>query len=442
MSTPLLEAANRYLDRDCSRFHMPGHKGAPLPALGAVTRYDLTEVQGLDSLYHADGPIADLERRYSALYGTAGSLLSAGGSTLCIQAMLALACPPGAKLLAARGVHTAAVNAMALLDLRPVWIYPDCDLETGLASTVSPKQVRAAVEANPDCAAVCVTSPTLTGQISDIAAISAICHRQGIPLLVDNAHGAHLRFLSPSLHPIGLGADLCCDSLHKTLPVLTGGALLHVGNPACLPRAKERMALFGSTSPSYPVMLSADLALDYIASRLPGDLFAVGGRLRELSRRARDRGFLLPAGSLDPLRLTLGFSGLGYRRGDFAGHLAHCRVEPEYLSDHLCVLMAGGGNTARDFDRLRRLIEEARPRSPLAVPPAPPRPTPAVLTLRQAMFAQARSLPVDSARGHIASGMVTPCPPGVPLVVGGEMLSPEIIASLKNSGILHVNVIK
>ena len=442
MSTPLLGAANRYLREGRSRFHMPGHKGMPLEGLGDITRYDLTEAGGLDSLYHAAGAIAETEAAFTKLYGTAASFLSAGGSTLCIQAMLALAAAPGSKVLAARGVHTAAVNAMALLDLQPVWIYPEQDALTGLAGTVSPQAVEAALQKHPDVSAVYITSPTYYGVLSDIAGIKAVCGRYGVPLLVDNAHGAHLKFRTPSLHPVDLGADLCCDSLHKTLPVLTGGALLHVCDERYVRRAKERMALFGSTSPSYLIMLSADAALPYLRDRAGEDIARVSHTISSLSDRARQKGFLTPRGVLEPLRLTLGFSPLGCTAEAFYAHLQSCRIEPEYLGGGYCVLIAGPQNSGEDFRRLREAIDTLPPQPPLPVPGVRLLPAEQVLSPRQAAFRDSGPVPVAQAVGQVAGGMVAPCPPGIPIVIGGERIDRDCAQALKNCGIRTVNVIK
>jgi len=442
MTTPLLEAVRRYMEAAPARLHIPGHKGTAIPPVGDAARYDLTEVTGLDSLYHPEGPIAGTEARYTRLYGTSGTLLSAGGSTLCIQAMLALACAPGDKLLAARGVHTAAVNAMALLDLHPRWLYPPVDAATGLALAVTPGAVEEGLAAHPDARAVYLTSPSMFGVISDIKEIGEICRRHGVPLLVDNAHGAHLKFLSPSLHPMDLGADICCDSLHKSLPVLTGGALLHIGNPAFLSGAKERMALFGSTSPSYLILLSMDGALPYLEEQAAEDAAGVSSRMGVLAERARAGGFLLPPGVRDPFRLTLGFGGLGYSREDFAAQLARCRVEPEYLGDQVCVLMAGGPTAPGDYARMERLLELPPKGPPLPVAAFPSSPPRQALPPRQGTFAQTEPVSLDNAAGRVAGSTVTPCPPGIPLVIAGEVLTPELVEALKNSGNFRINVIK
>ena len=266
MSTPLFSAIDRLRRQGFSRFHTPGHKGRDCGFLTPVTPWDFTEVRGADSLFEASGPIAETEARCTALYRTGGTFLSAGGSTLCIQAMLALVRPLGGKLLLGRNAHASAIKTMALLDLRPVWLTQDLAPD-GFPAPVTPAQAEAALAAGGDYAGVYVTSPDYFGRLTDIAGLAEVCHRYGVPLLVDNAHGAELFFTGENRHPMALGADLCCDSLHKTLPVLTGGALLHVGATPLAEkygfagRAKEAMGLFGSTSTSYLILLSMDRLL-------------------------------------------------------------------------------------------------------------------------------------------------------------------------------------
>ena len=442
MSTPLLGAVEEYLRKDRARFHMPGHKGLALPVIGQAAAYDITEVEGADSLYEASEAIAETERRYAALYGAAGSFLSAGGSTLCIQAMLALAAPPGSRLLVGRGAHTAAINAMALLDLHPVWLYPDMDAVTGLPMALTAPMVRAALAEQPDILGVYLTSPDYFGTIAEIEQIAAVCCEHHIPLLVDNAHGAHLAFCEPSLHPIRLGADLCADSLHKTLPVLTGGALLHSGSPRFLAGAKRAMALFGSTSPNYLVLLSADAALPYLQTKAAADFAYCAQRIAALKTKASAIGYLLPTGVIDPYRLTLGFGGIGYTSAEFGQKLRACGIEPEYLSDRFCVLMASGFTTAQNFDRLEQALDNIPPRRALAAPPlqAVQHPQKAC-SLREAALAPFQTLPLEQAIGGVASRAVTPCPPGIPVVVPGEIVDEAVCALLKNGGISHVDVV-
>ena len=450
--TPMRAGVDAYLARQAARFHMPGHKGALPHPFAQVAPYDITEVAGVDSLYEAEGIIRQTEDVYRALYGSAGSFLSAGGSTLCIQAMLALAKLPGnapAKILCGRGVHTAAVNAMALLDWTPVWLYPDARDAHGLTGAIAPQAVAQALAQDADIAAVYLTSPNYYGVLCDIAAIAAICRQYGVPLLVDNAHGAHLKFLPQSLHPMDLGADVCTDSLHKTLPVLTGGALLHIGRAEYCADAKRKMALFGSTSPSYLIMLSADMALEYLHDRAAADTRRVAGIIAELAELAAVQGFTLPGAGwqTDPLRLTLGFRPLGFAAQDFGDYIRARGIEPEYLGESYCVLLASPTTADADLARVRAAITQAAANSPKRADDATVTATAwekpiAAMSLREAMFAPTERVAVAESAGRVASGLCAPCPPGIPLVVPGEKISDNMVRALKNYGIFCINVVK
>ncbi len=420
----LSQAVSSFRQKKLAPFHMPGHKGRPPYETADFFSCDITEVAGADSLYQADGAIARLEQEYARLYGAAASLLSAGGSTLCIQTMLALVLREGDRLILSRTVHRAAVAAMGLLGVEPVWVWP-----------VPPAQIEQALKENPAAAAVFVTSPDYSGQLCDLAAIGGICRRWGKPLLVDNAHGAHLAFLPQSLHPMQLGADLCCDSLHKTLPVLTGGAMLHIKNPALAPVAKQVMALFGSTSPSYPVMLSADRALPYLKGAFKEELAALCRQLERLRRAAVRRGFTLPALPADPMRITLGYRGMGYSDAAFGHAVRAYGIEPEYNAGGVCVLMASPQNTGEDLARLSELITALPPLDPLAYAPPLPGPLAVAMGLRQAMLAPRAALPNTPAlAGRGAAAPLSVCPPGIPLAVPGEILTAAALDALKISG--------
>ena len=242
MDTPIYDFLRRYNGADMARFHMPGHKGKPF--LGCEP-LDITEVHGADALYEADGIIAQSEANATALFGSRRTLYSTEGSSQCIRAMLylALTCRPSGTapfIVAARNVHKAFVYAAALLDFEVVWLWPE-ESSSLCACPVSPENLEKTLAALPaPPAAVYLTSPDYLGGMADIATLAKICHAHGTVLAVDNAHGAYLRFLSPSRHPLDLGADLCCDSAHKTLPVLTGGAYLHIGK--CAPAAMAERA--------------------------------------------------------------------------------------------------------------------------------------------------------------------------------------------------------
>ncbi len=439
MQTPLQRALEEYIRADWARFHMPGHKGAALEPFGGLMAYDVTEVEGTDSLFEDDGPLRELEDWFTELYGTSRTVLSAGGSTLCIQAMLKLVARPGGVVLAGRNIHNAAVNAMALLGLEPVWLYPQREGER-LIGRIAPETLARALKEHPDACAVYLTSPDYFGVMQDLPALSALCHQAGVPLLVDNAHGAHLKFLQPSLHPMDLGADLCCDSLHKTLPALTGGALLHCRRPQWVPRLKESMTVFGSTSPNYLIMLSCDRTAGFLREDGPRRLQETAERCSQLRQLARERGFSVPEHS-DPMRLTLTLAGTQFDKESFRPLLREHGIMEEFLSDSGCVLLLSPFNREEDFARVERLLRS------VTVEPRPVTPWPMLYpqkacSLREALLAPRETLPIEQCAGRVAAQVKSPCPPGIPLVVPGERLQENEIKTLKSYGIYTMDVIK
>ncbi len=439
MNSPLFAALSRYLDKRRERLHMPGHKGLLPAPLDGCAPFDVTELPDTGCLYDGEGAPVETEALFSARYGSGATLLSAGGSTLCIQAMLALYCPEGAKLLMTRAAHHAAVNTAALLNLEPVWLFPDEVTGVQTPARISPQAVEAALSAQPDIAAVYLTSPDYFGTLCDISAIAGITHRFGKPLLVDNAHGAHLVFFE-NRHPMALGADACCDSLHKTLPALTGAALLHLKDAAYAEEARRRLATFGSTSPSYLVMLSADLLLPQWES-LKGGYAALAQNVARLSAHARKKGVWAACANLqapaDPVRIALLFAE-GQR--DAARLLAaQCGLEAEYLSSRHMVLIPGPQN---DLLPVKTLIDRLPPLSEAPSLPQPFCQPERVLALRRAVLSPAEHLPLHQALGRVAAAPVSPCPPGVALLMPGEQLDGITAGALKCAGIESLFVVK
>ena len=326
MNTPVVDFVRRYAQQRTTRMHMPGHKGrGPL----GCEELDITEIAGADELYEAEGIIAQSEANATQLFGTARTYYSTEGSSQCIRAMLRLALqmrPAKAGrpvLLAARNAHKALLYAAALLDFDIQWLWPAPDAAGALCTC--PVEPEALASALDELSAegrtpfgVYLTSPDYLGFVQDVAGLSAVCHAHGLPLLVDNAHGAYLHFLKEgSRHPIQLGADLCCDSAHKTLPVLTGGAYLHLGPSVQADEAAVRnaLALFGSTSPSYLILQSLDAANAVLADSFREKLDICRWRLGMLCREldALRPGLVLPltGAHREPLKLTLDAAALG-----------------------------------------------------------------------------------------------------------------------------------
>ena len=423
---PLYTALVRHGERGRASFHTPGHKGSPAALPRGLMSLDFTELPDTDSLYDASGPILKAERKAAALFGTARTCFSAGGCTLCIQAMLRLAAPHGGKILCSRVIHRSAVNAMALLGLEPVWALPG-----GVAEAAS----------RPGFAAVYVTTPDYYGRLMDLGPVAAACRAHGVPLLVDCAHGAHLMFTQPALHPLRFGASITADSAHKTLGVLTGGAWLNVGDARYAAGAKRAMALFGSTSPSYPVLASLDLAREWLQAH-PGAYPPLQKKVEEIRAFASSRGIGLPKGPCDPTRITLNTASVGLTGVQAAQRLRNAGIEPEYADAAYVVLIATPFNTDGDFARLKAALAELPVGAPLSAEPELPPLPPVAAGLREAVLAESEPVPLSAAAGRIAAEAACPCPPGVPVVMPGERITREAVRFLRRYGIPGINVLK
>ncbi|MBQ2385111.1 MAG: PLP-dependent transferase, partial [Clostridia bacterium] len=416
MKTPIADFVSEYASKQISRFHMPGHKGKGL--LGCE-RLDITEICGADVLYSPDGIIAESESNATALFGTRHTYYSAEGSSLTIKAMLALIkkkAPASrrARVLAARNVHKAFVYACALLDIDADWLFP-ASYSHLCACKIAPEQLDEALKAAkilPD--AVYITSPDYLGSVSDISGLSSVCHKHGVPLLVDNAHGAYLAFTEPSMHPIALGADMCCDSAHKTLPVLTGGAYLHISNSyeASEDEIRSALALFASTSPSYLILQSLDLCNAYLADGYSQKLSACIKKLSALSDRLASLGF--EGEQTEPLKFVFSTKTCGYSGNELAEHLRKCGIESEFADRDCLVLMATPENTDEDLERVYKAFAILKKRSTCgnSLPPSFPRPTRA-LSIRDAVFASSETVEVEKAEGRICASPTVSCPPAV-----------------------------
>ncbi len=446
MTTPLADFLRAYAASGTARLHMPGHKGSgPL----GCEAWDITEISGADSLYEASGIIAKSEQNAAVLFGSAATFYSTGGSSQCIKAMLFLALqnrPAGTSpvILAARNVHKSFVHAAALLDFEPVWLWPEGRTGSLCACPVTAAGLEKALASLPaPPAAVYVTSPDYLGNLQDIPALAGVCHRYGTLLLVDNAHGAYLRFLSPSLHPLDQGADLCCGSAHKTLPVLTGGAYLHISKtaPTALrENARAALALFGSTSPSYLTLASLDLCNAYLAGEGPKRIQAAAYGLAEVKRELSARGWSF-AGT-EPLKLTFDASRSGWEGFALADLLRAGGVEPEYADRDFCVLMASGSTDEEALGIAARAVGAAVPGPARLRPARAPAMGERAASVREALFAPQETVPAEKSLGRICGAPTVACPPAVPVAVSGERIGEEALALFRYYGVEAVDVLR
>ncbi len=444
METPIWDFLKAYECSDTVRFHMPGHKGVDF--IGCE-HLDLTEIQGADSLYEAEGIIARSEENASRLFGSGRTVYSTEGSSQCIRAMLYLALnnravgtPP--VIVAARNVHKAFVYAAALLDFQVAWLWPEGENQSLCSCPISARTLDRTLSAlrHPP-AAVYLTSPDYLGNTADIEALSQVAHRHGTMLIVDNAHGAYLRFLTPPCHPLDLGADLCCDSAHKTLPVLTGGAYLHFSkhtSKALWEQAKGAMALFGSTSPSYLIMASLDRCNAYLAQGYAQKLRKTVQELETIRGELRENGWQVER--TDPLRLTI-TAGNGNTGIELAERLRRMGMECEYADPDSLVLMMTPENDPKDFHRLVAALGKTSD-GPREVKNLPLARGEQVMPVRQAMFAPHELVAAQDSLGRICGTPTVSCPPAIPIAVSGERIGPEAIKIFEYYGVETVDVVK
>lgn len=436
ISTPVCDFVRAYAASAPVRLHMPGHKGRGI--LGCES-LDITEIRGADDLYHPEGILARSEENASRLFGCR-TVYSAEGSSLAIRAMLYLAYTRSGckgRCLAGRNAHKSFLHTAVLLDFPISWLWAG---DSYLSCPVTAEIVEAAILAEQEKPfAVYLTSPDYLGNLAPVGEIANVCHRHGVPLLVDNAHGAYLKFLPRSLHPMDLGADLCSDSAHKTLPVLTGGAYLHMGPDWTTEEAKAAMALFGSTSPSWLILQSLDGA-NPAMERLPGDIAALAPHIAALKGALLAHGFALVGA--EPLKITVHAAKFGYSGEEMAEILERQGIFCEFADGDFLVFMLTPRNTPEELDRLRaalcalpRGVRQEEPPIALARPKA-------ACTPRQAAFAPRETIPVENSLGRILALANVSCPPAVPIVMCGEEIDEAAREALCRCGIEEVTVIK
>lgn len=444
MNTPICDFVRDYARRDALRLHMPGHKGRAVLGPEAL---DITEIPGADVLYHAEGIIAESEANAAALFGSARTLYSTEGSSLCIRAMLYLAklyanlTGRRACIAAGRNAHSVFLSAAALLDLDVVWLFPE-DTEGILSCRPSMRELEEILRREKP-AAVYLTNPDYLGNCLDLTRYAELCREYDALLLVDNAHGAYLKFLPQSRHPLDQGADLCCDSAHKTLPVLTGGAYLHFSKRCPMElreSAEQAMRLFASTSPSYLILQSLDYVNQELAGSFPRRLCETIALLDSLKASLRAQGWRMTGD--EPMKLTLCPKARGYTGQQLAAYLDQQGIVAEFADPDTLVLMFSPALERQDFVRLQSALEDCPPLPPIdEKAPALLRPRP-LMRPREALLAPSEDLPVSACLGRILAAPSVSCPPAVPILVCGEEIDEHALSLFAYYGLRRCSVIR
>ena len=448
-TAPITDFLTAYAASGTSRLHMPGHKGMAPDGypdfLSAAFPYDLTEIAGADELYEPEGIIAQSEKITADLYHSGYSCYSAGGSTLSILSMVTAAVRKcGKEIIAVRNAHLSFVNACVHCDAEIHWLVPEYDRETGLCLPVTAAEIDRCMQAHPEAKIVYITSPDYYGVQADIGAIAQTVHANGGILLCDNAHGAHL-IAFDGVHPMAAGADLCCDSPHKTLPVLTGGSILHCGKEMAerltKSELKRLMTMYGSTSPSYLIMASLEQAVLWMQRDGISSFQQLAKRMNTLSDQLREMGVVLLDRVTDCTKLTLDAYRCGYTSDEMSDELRRFKMEPEFSGGGKVVLMFSPQTDEQTFQRLLRFGQSLSKRSPIGYPAFALTPE-RVMPLRKAAFAPCIEVDTRDAEGRVAAENRIACPPGIPVVTAGEKIGAAEKKMLLDSGIFQINVLK
>lgn len=454
----LLDQLNRYGKTEFYPFHMPGHKRnmpEEIDLLREAAGMDITEIEGFDNLHCPEGILKEAQERAARVFGAEETFFLVNGSTAGILTAVSAAVNEGGRIIAARNCHKSVYHAIFLRKLNPVFLFPDRVPVYGIADAVTPEQVEKALTEYPDAGAVLITSPTYDGVVSDVKAIGDIAHRFGVPLIVDAAHGAHFGFASgwPE-SPVRLGADLVIQSLHKTLPSLTQTALLHVnGSLVDLEKVRMYEGIYQTSSPSYLLMGSMDACVRLMEEQ--------GRRIMEEFSKRLDR-FEEKTSCLQTLRLMnrdlpekgrmkafdrgklLIWTGNGKLTGNFLYKelLNRYYLQMEMACDTYVTAIATPWDTDRGLERLAQALLETDRRAGKREEdgesreeqkadyengtgfwPEPERARP----LHEAQLSERHSCPLEKAAGGISGVYVNLYPPGIPLVIPGEILTEEVI---------------
>ena len=454
---------------------MPGHKGS------FGYRDDITEIKGADSLYTADGIIAQSERKTSELFGTRNTFYSTEGSSQVIKAMCFLALRnyyqgiqgSGAigdlqkktpTILATRNAHKSFIYASMLLGFKIRWIAPEDETFSLCRCSVSAEKLDLDLKKyiedcrnsgkEPDVAAVYITSPDYLGNILDIKGIAEVAHKYGLLLLCDNAHGAYLKFLKEDIHPITLGADMTADSAHKTLPVLTGGAYMHISPNApeeIEKDARKALLMFGSTSPSYLILKSLDEAPDRIDA---DDYKETAERLKQLKDKLQEAG--IDTYGDEALKIALDLRSWGVSGTFVAGKLRKYNIECEYADpDFLVTMWSPYNGFEKDYERFLVAVEEIF--AGLQKLESDNEQEAGIDSLYNGLKAdlpevrfqpfEIRYMPHnnkevgDELIGKVAADSAVGCPPAVSPIVAGEVINENIIRILDYYGIDKIEVL-
>ena len=448
----LYRALEIYSQEDYYPFHMPGHKRNPKTVNTKLPfDRDITEIEGFDNLHHPEGILKKAQETTADIYGTRECYYSINGSTAALLAAISAAVPRNGQILVARNSHKAVYHALYIRNLMPTYIYPQMDSKWWINGGISPDKVERALAEKQEIKAVLITSPTYDGVVSDIEKIAEIAHRYEIPLIVDEAHGAHFHFSNyfPT-SAADLGADLVIQSFHKTLPSMTQTAVLH----NCSDRVDSRlirrfMGIYQSSSPSYILMASMDACMEKMDSD-GNEMFREFTKNLEKTRRRLSeckhiRLFAPEIGetgifAYDRSKLifsTRYASVTGIELAKILLEKYHLQMEME--TEHYVVALTAVGDSEEGFERLCQAIEELdreegkkkKETEEQTIKRTAYTSLNQLMSVTEAMESQSEICRLEESIGQISAEFGYLYPPGIPLIVPGEQITGQFIRNMR-----------
>ena len=455
MNKTITSFLTEHADRNPVSFHMPGHKGSRIYRengygyfLDKIMDCDITEIPGADNLFQTEGIIAGTMKRYENLYDVKKSYLLVNGSSGGLISAILACVRPGGKLIMARNSHKSIFNALGLASIEPVYAYPEEAEGCGILGEITAEEIVRCMDDNPDADAVILPSPNYYGICSNIRKIAEEVHKRGKVLIVDQAHGAHLRFFEKYAGTAGgfpesaeaQGADIVINSIHKTLASFTQSALLNLTSDRVNPFVLEdKLQTIESSSPSYPLMATLDINADLLeksGERLIKEwadnleyFYEEAGRIPGLT-------VIVPQ-NLDRTKLNIDMSAYGINGNELEEMLMERDIFIELVTGNIVMCMTGIGNIRGDYERLLQALEEiaselekkghGRQQSKTSEQPE-------VLTRvleKRAVPVEKDFVPVDEAAGRVCASSIIPYPPGIPIVCPGEVIDEDVIEYVK-----------
>lgn len=441
MKTPVFDGLKSLMEENSVSFHMPGHKGKnTLIEWGKYIPYiDTTETEGVDNLLEPRGIIKESQELAAEVFGSKATFYAVNGSTGSIYIAISTITKPGDKVLIQRNCHKAVYNAMILNRLNPIYMYPNYNEKYNVLTGLYPEDIEQALIENPDIKAVVMTYPNYYGVCSDLEKIAEIVHKYNKILMVDEAHGPHMSFSDKlPISAIKAGADIVIHSTHKTLPSFTQTSMIHVGTDRIdLNKLRDRFQLYTTTSPSYLFTLSNEIATAYMdgegRERLDWSINKVNEVIERLQKI--DRVFVFTGDSDDETIHSKDNTKILFKIDGIRGSQVKKRLRTEYnirleMADYYYgLILTSLMNDEEDYEKIIAAIEDMAKNSPYEEinPVSIKMPTPQVkMNLADAYYGKKELVNLKDSIGRISAASIIPYPPGIPLIVPGELITQEL----------------